>query len=84
MRYDGSALVLFALREKVGEETFGRIERAWVTAYRGRAAGTRDFIALASRIAGEDLGPFLTAWLYGAHTPPMPGHPDWQVDPAQG
>ncbi|MFI9424624.1 M1 family metallopeptidase [Streptomyces achromogenes] len=83
MRYDGSALVLFALREKVGEETFGRIERAWVSAYRGRAAGTRDFIALASRVAGEDLGPFLHPWLYGAHTPPMPGHPDWRVDPVE-
>ncbi|MEU2713264.1 M1 family metallopeptidase [Streptomyces sp. NPDC007205] len=83
MRYDGSALVLYALREKVGAETFGRIERSWVTAYQGRAAGTRDFIAVASRVAGEDLGPFLTPWLYGPHTPPMPGHPDWQVDPVE-
>ncbi|MER6027164.1 M1 family metallopeptidase [Streptomyces sp. NPDC001851] len=83
MRYDGSALVLYALREKVGAETFGRIERSWVTAYQGRAAGTRDFIALASRVAGEDLRPFLTPWLYGPHTPPMPGHPDWQVDPVE-
>ncbi|MFJ3306510.1 M1 family metallopeptidase [Streptomyces sp. NPDC086549] len=83
MRYDGSALVLYALREKVGEETFERIERAWVTRYRGRAAGTRDFVALASEVAGRDLAPFLTPWLYGAHTPPMPGHPDWQVDPVQ-
>ncbi|MEV6839457.1 M1 family metallopeptidase [Streptomyces sp. NPDC051133] len=83
MRYDGSALVLFALREKVGEETFGRIERSWVTTYRGRAAGTQDFIALASRVAGEDLKPFLTPWLYGPHTPAMPGHPDWQVDPVE-
>ncbi|WP_409467529.1 M1 family metallopeptidase [Streptomyces sp. HC307] len=83
MRYDGSALVLYALREKVGEETFDRIERSWVTTYRGRAAGTRDFVALASEVAGEDLTPFLTPWLYGAQTPPMPGHPDWQVDPVQ-
>ncbi|MFI9248874.1 M1 family metallopeptidase [Streptomyces sp. NPDC053069] len=83
MRYDGSALVLYALREKVGAETFGRIERSWVTAYQGRAAGTRDFIALASQVAGEDLSPFLTPWLYGPHTPPMPGHPDWQVDPVE-
>lgn len=83
MRYDGSALVLYALREKVGEETFDRIERSWVTKYRGRAAGTRDFVALSSEVAGEDLKPFLTRWLYGAHTPPMPGHPDWQVDPVQ-
>ncbi|MEW2286772.1 M1 family metallopeptidase [Streptomyces sp. NPDC047841] len=83
MRYDGSALVLFALREKVGAETFERIERAWVTEYRSRTAGTRDFVALASRVAGEDLTPFLNPWLYGPHTPPMPGHPDWQVDPVE-
>ncbi|MFJ9866876.1 M1 family metallopeptidase [Streptomyces sp. NPDC101165] len=83
MRYDGSALVLYALREKVGEDTFERIERSWVTAYRGRAAGTADFVGLASRVAGEDLTPFLRPWLYGPHTPPMPGHPDWQVDPVE-
>ncbi|MGQ4418332.1 M1 family metallopeptidase [Streptomyces sp. SAS_269] len=81
IRYDGSALVLYALREEVGEETFERIERSWVTRYRGRAAGTADFVALASEVAGRDLKPFLTPWLYGPHTPPMPGHPDWQVDP---
>ncbi|MFE0512441.1 M1 family metallopeptidase [Streptomyces sp. NPDC058964] len=83
MRYDGSALVLYALREKVGAETFERIEKAWVTKYRGRAAGTRDFIALASEAAGRNLAAFLTPWLYGAHTPAMPGHPDWRVDPVQ-
>ncbi|WP_240528763.1 M1 family metallopeptidase [Streptomyces humi] len=83
MRYDGSALVLYALREKVGDEVFDRIERTWVTRYRGRAAGTRDFVALASEVAGEDLTPFLTPWLYGPDTPAMPGHPDWRVDPVE-
>ncbi|MFD5542202.1 M1 family metallopeptidase [Streptomyces sp. NPDC127079] len=83
MRYDGSALVLYALREKVGDEAFDRIERTWVTRYRGRAAGTRDFVALASEVAGEDLTPFLTPWLYGPDTPEMPGHPDWHVDPVE-
>ncbi|MFI5683101.1 M1 family metallopeptidase [Streptomyces sp. NPDC051636] len=83
MRYDGSALVLYALREEVGEETFGRIERSWVARYRERAAGTADFVALASEVAGKDLKPFLTPWLYGAHTPPMPGHPDWRTDPVE-
>ncbi|GGT28586.1 M1 family metallopeptidase [Streptomyces chromofuscus] len=83
MRYDGSALVLYALREKVGEETFDRIERSWVKRYRGRVAGTRDFVRLASEVAGEDLTPFLNAWLYGERTPPMPGRPDWEVDPVQ-
>ncbi|WP_199791468.1 M1 family metallopeptidase [Streptomyces sp. 142MFCol3.1] len=84
MRYDGSALVLYALREKVGEETFGKIERAWVTTYEGRAGSTQDYIDLASKVAGEDLDGFLHPWLYGAKTPPMPNHPDWVVAPVQG
>ncbi|MFE0178074.1 M1 family metallopeptidase [Streptomyces sp. NPDC059002] len=83
MRYDGSALVLYALREKVGDATFRKIERAWVTEFKGRTAGTQDFVDLASKVAGEDLDGFLHPWLYGAKTPPMPGHPDWVVDPAR-
>ncbi|WP_406166471.1 M1 family metallopeptidase [Streptomyces sp. NBC_00996] len=83
MRYDGSALVLYALREKVGQETFGKIERSWVTKYRGKTAGTQDYIDLASKVSGQDLDSFLHPWLYGAKTPPMPNHPDWVVDPVQ-
>lgn len=83
MRYDGSALCLYALREKVGADTFERIEKAWVTTYRGRVAGTQDFVRLASKVAGQDLTGFLTPWLYGSHTPPMPGRPDWRVDPVE-
>jgi hypothetical protein len=36
---------------------------------------------LASVIGHRDLGGFLNDWLYGTKTPPMPGHPDWTVDP---
>ncbi|WP_234327299.1 M1 family metallopeptidase [Streptomyces sp. NRRL WC-3742] len=78
-RYLGGALVLFALREKVGEETFSRIERAFLTRYRHGNADTRDYVRLASEISGQDLDGFLGAWLYGRRTPPMPGHPDWTV-----
>ncbi|QIY94642.1 M1 family metallopeptidase [Streptomyces sp. S1D4-11] len=84
MRYDGSTLVLYALREKVGQETFGKIERAWVTEYRGKIASTQDYVDLASKVAGQDLDGFLHPWLYGAKTPPMPNHPDWVVNPVQG
>jgi aminopeptidase N len=79
--YDGGALVLYALQQKIGVKKFDQLERAWVTVNRGRSASTQDFIALASRISGQDLKPFLTAWLYGTKTPPMPGHLDWKVDP---
>jgi len=79
--YYGGALALYALRQKIGADAFARLERAWVTQYRGRSASTDDFIALASRVSGRHLGSFLRAWVYGTKTPPMPGHPDWKVDP---
>ncbi len=81
--YAGGALVLYALRQEIGDEAFARLQRAWVTRYRGGVASTADFIALASEVAGRDLTTFLRAWVYGTKTPPMPGHPDWTVDPVQ-
>lgn len=80
-RYHGGALVLYALRQVVGAATFQRIERAWVQRYEGQSASTGDFIALASQVSGRNLTGFLRDWLYGTKTPPMPGHPDWKVDP---
>ncbi|MFE4872753.1 M1 family metallopeptidase [Streptomyces sp. NPDC056682] len=75
--YDGSALVLYALRQEIGTQAFDRLERRWVRDHRDSTATTADFSALASQIAGRDLSGFFKAWLYGAKTPPMPGHPDW-------
>ncbi|MGW1226003.1 M1 family metallopeptidase [Streptomyces sp. NPDC002530] len=84
--YDGSALVLYALREEIGADAFGLLERLWVRHHRDANATTADFTALASRVAGRDLTAFLRGWLYGATTPPMPGHPDWRAEtpPAAG
>jgi aminopeptidase N len=79
--YDGGALVLFALRQQIGTPKFEQLERAWVAKYRGRSASSQDFINLASRVSGQNLQAFMTAWLYGSKTPPMPGHPDWTVNP---
>jgi aminopeptidase N len=79
--YDGGALVLFALRQQIGVANFERLERVWVSKYRGRSASTEDFIALASKVSGQNVDAFLHHWLYDAKTPPMPGHPDWVVNP---
>ena len=79
--YYGGALVLYALRQKVGPVAFAQIERTWAQRLRGRSAGTDEFIATASAVSRRDLRPFLCAWLYDLKTPPMPGHPDWTVDP---
>jgi aminopeptidase N len=65
----------------IGDRTFRRLERLWAQRYEGKSIGTEDFIALASRVSGRNLGPFLREWLYGTETPPMPSHPDWQPLP---
>jgi aminopeptidase N len=81
--YDGSALVLYALRQEIGKSAFEQLERAWVSEYRDGTASTADFTALASRISGRDLSGFFRAWLYAEKTPPMPGHGDWRSDPVK-
>ena len=83
--YFGGALVLYALRQKVGNAAFEQVERTWVQRYRDGVASTDDFIALAAEISGDaSVIPFLRDWVYGEKTPPMPGHPDWTVNPTGG
>jgi aminopeptidase N len=80
--YNGGALVLYALRQKIGNAAFEQVERTWVERYRDSVASTDDFIALATEISGDQsVTPFLRDWLYGEKTPPMPGHHDWIVNP---
>ncbi|GAA3766831.1 M1 family metallopeptidase [Streptomyces phyllanthi] len=81
--YDGAALFLYALRQKMGSPAFQRLERAWVSVYRDGVADTEDFQELASLFAKRDLRAFFRAWLYGRKTPPMPGHPDWKPTSAR-
>ncbi|MGW3443448.1 M1 family metallopeptidase [Streptomyces sp. NPDC001076] len=80
--YDGAALALYALRQEIGKPAFERLERIWVQRHRDATATTADFVRLASAVANRDLTGFFDAWLYGAKTPPMPGHPDWKQVPA--
>ncbi|MGW1377934.1 M1 family metallopeptidase [Streptomyces sp. NPDC002446] len=82
--YDGSALVLFALRQKIGAAAFDRLEREWVTQHRDGVADSADFIALASKISGQNLTAFFQEWLYAERTPQMPGHPEWRSTRAAG
>jgi aminopeptidase N len=76
--YQGGALTLYALQQKVGAATFERIERTWVREHANGLGSTEQYIATASRVAGRDLGPFLRGWLYGTELPAMPGHADWK------
>ena len=81
-RYHGGALVLYALRQKIGAAAFQRIERAYVDRFRDRSVSTDDYIALAAQVSGDKtVAPFLRDWVYGTKTPKMPGHRDWTVNP---
>jgi aminopeptidase N len=80
-RYLGGVLVLYALRQQIGEAAFNAVERAFLERYRDSCASTEDYIAVASEVSGQDLTGFLRDWLYGTKTPRMPGHPDWTVTP---
>ncbi|GGJ05604.1 M1 family metallopeptidase [Streptomyces brasiliensis] len=79
--YDGAALVLYALRQEIGRPAFERLERTWARTHRDGTVTTADFERLASSTAGRDLSGFFKAWLYGAKTPPMPGHGEWKAAP---
>ncbi|MGW1271436.1 M1 family metallopeptidase [Streptomyces sp. NPDC002491] len=81
-RYLGGVLVLYALRQLIGEDAFHAVERAFLARYRDSSASTEDYIAVASQVGGQDVSGFLRDWLYGTTTPRMPGHPDWTVTPA--
>jgi aminopeptidase N len=70
--YMRGGMTLHALRMNVGDATFFRILRTWAAEHRYGNATTDQFIALASRLAGHDLRPFLQAWLVGAEKPPNP------------
>jgi aminopeptidase N len=62
--YDRGAMTLQALREKLGDETFFAIVRAWYAENRNANVTTADFIALAERVSGQPLDAFFDGWLY--------------------
>lgn len=67
--YDRGAMTVQALRQKVGDDTFFRIMRTWVTQNRYGNVTTSQFIALAEEISGMDLGHFFDVWLYQPEKP---------------
>jgi aminopeptidase N len=70
--YKRGALVLHALRRKVGDEVFFRILREYFLRYRDGNATTTGFISLAEDLGDMDLEDFFQAWLYEVPMPPIP------------
>ncbi|MBL7255689.1 M1 family metallopeptidase [Paractinoplanes lichenicola] len=70
--YFRGPMTLQALRVTVGDPAFFKILRAWPAEHRYGNGTTAQFVALAERLSGRDLGPFFQAWLY---TPSKPARP---------
>lgn len=70
--YMGGALTLHALRLTVGEETFFKILHTYLERFRYGNAGTKDFIAVAEEISGQELSAFFDSWLLATKLPAMP------------
>ena len=67
--YDRGAMTLQALRNRVGDQRFFAILRAWAAEHRNGNATTPQFIALAQRISGMDLHRLFQVWLYTPERP---------------
>jgi len=67
--YSGGALLLHALRERMGDAAFFRLLQEWTRRNQYGHASTQDFIALAEEVSREDLDPFFAAWLDTPWTP---------------
>jgi len=68
--YEGGATVLHALRKMVGDDTFFEILSTWAKTYSGTSRSSADFVALSSKLAGQDLTDFFDTWLYSVNLPP--------------
>jgi aminopeptidase N len=70
--YTGGALVLYALQQEVGDETFFKIVQTFVERYKDGNAGTDEFITVAKDVSGQDLDAFFDAWLFSPALPELP------------
>ena len=67
--YKRGALVLHALRGRIGDERFFALLRDWTARHRHATVTTAQFVDLAGQHAATDLDAFFTAWL---HRPALP------------
>ncbi|MGK5557531.1 M1 family metallopeptidase [Actinomadura kijaniata] len=70
--YSGGGMVLQFLREKIGDEKFFALLRAWYAQNRDKNVTTEQFTALAEKVSGQDLDAFFRTWIYSPGKPPLP------------
>ncbi|MFN8216622.1 MAG: M1 family metallopeptidase [Solirubrobacterales bacterium] len=67
--YVRGGMTLEALRVRIGTGPFLRLLRAWTAAHRHGSADIAEFIALAEKVSGRDLGRLFHRWLFARGKP---------------
>ncbi|AJR18561.1 M1 family peptidase [Pimelobacter simplex] len=67
--YDRGAMVIAALRNRIGAADLTTLLRTWVRDHRGGNATVEQFVALAESVSGESLDAFFRAWLSSGRAP---------------
>jgi aminopeptidase N len=70
--YLRGAWTLHALRLQVGDDAFFTILRTYYGRFAAGNVATRDFIAVAEEVGGQNLQSLFDAWLYQDALPPRP------------
>lgn len=76
--YLRGAMVLHALRQRIGDDDFFAGVRAYADRFAQSTVTTEDFVAVMEEASGEDLDEFFTTWLTD---PTMPAIPEQGLAP---
>jgi aminopeptidase N len=76
--YQKGGWVLHMLRNEVGDSVFHKIVQTYYQQYKGSNADTRDFEAVAEKVAGKNLKWFFDQWLYRPGIPQL--HIEQKID----
>jgi aminopeptidase N len=70
--YVRGGMTLQALRMTIGDDAFFAVLRTWAAEHADGNVTTAQFVALAERISGKQLGQLFQDWLYGTTRPARP------------
>lgn len=77
--YQGGAVVLHALRTRVGDAAFFQTLQTYAERFAYANASTADLVAVAEEVSGQELSAFSEAWLYDSEPPEWPEPLEEQV-----
>ena len=72
--YDKGAVVVYTLRNYLGDSLFSKAMTAYLQQYAYRSAGSRDLQNFLTDYTGIDMKPFFDAWVF------TPGTPHFSID----